>query len=371
MKITKRVKTGCALVLAASLALPGLSMVRTQAAGGIELDADCSITVSVAVGEYNSTQNKKYVEDFENMEIPVVIYKVADVDVTGQKFTPVEPFSSMKLDGIGNETKASQWLELAKEVAGNERLGEAEQWKENTVSGMAKFESLKPGMYLVAPEASYNRDYTTQYTFSPYLTALPSSAYTITYDNEGNPAHMDADGNTLGDEWDYDATIGLKSQAIPQYGRLDITKELQNFNETLGTTTFVFQVEGTDEDGNIFSEVVSTTHERLASETVTIEKIPAGMTVTVREVYQGASYEIVGDIEKDVKIWSDAAVNAADGQSVDGEVIHTAALIFENRYNGGNRGGYGVMNEFTQGADGWQWQSYPQVPDNQDTPAED
>ncbi len=368
MKITKRVKTGCALVLTGLLALPGLSMLQTEAAGAIDQNAACSITVSVTVGENNVDQNEEYVEDFQLMSIPVDLYKVADVDVTGQKFTPVAPFESMDFSGISSETSASEWLDLAKEAANNEKLNESEHRAVNIASGTAKFEGLKPGMYLVAPKATYNSDYTTEYTFTPYLTALPSSAYTISYDNEGNPLHTE--DNQLSDEWNYDTTIGLKPQADPQFGRLDITKILDNFNETLGTTTFVFRVEGSDEDGNIFSEVVSTTHESLANETVSIEKIPAGMTVTVTEIYTGASYEIVGEIAKDVKIWSDAAVREANGETIDGQIVQSGAVSFENRYNGGNRGGYGVMNEFTNGVDGWQWQSYPTVPDNQDTPEE-
>ncbi len=371
MKITKRVKAGCALVLAGALVFPGMSKLRTEAAQAVDVDKqDCSITISISVGEDHTDQNKDYVEDFMTMHIPVDLYKVADVDVTGQKFTSAEPFKSMKFEGISSETKASEWLDLAKEASENEKLAEAEHWEAVTESGTARFENLRPAMYLVMPRAAYNDDYTIEYTFTPYLTVLPSSAYTLSYDSEGNPEHTGDD--PLSDEWNYDTTIGLKPQAEPQYGKLNITKILDNFNETLGRTSFVFEIEGKDDDGNVFSEVVSTTHETLATETVTVDKIPAGMTVTVTEIYSGASYEIVGEIAKDVKIWSEAAVEAADGEMIGDEIIHTAEVSFENKYNGGNRGGYGVMNEFTnEGVDGWQWNSYPKVPGNEDTPEEE
>ena len=143
--------------------------------------------------------------------------------------------------------------------------------------------------------------------------------------------------------------IGLKAEGEPQYGRLNITKVLSNYNETLGRTSFVFQVEGRDETGAlVYSNVISTTHEGAGSETVTLEKIPAGLTVTVTEVYSGASYELVDSGEKDVLIWSDAAV--ASGEHSE------ASVSFANRYGGGNRGGYGVTNHFdSDGSGGWKW----------------
>lgn len=73
------------------------------------------------------------------------------------------------------------------------------------------------------------------------------------------------------------------------------------------------------------------------------------------EVYSGASYENVGGLTQDVLIWSDAAV----GQTVNGQTIETAEVTFNNEYNGGNRGGYGVTNEFTNGNEGWEWTSGP------------
>ena len=64
----------------------------------------------------------------------------------------------------------------------------------------------------------------------------------------------------------------------------------------------------------------------------------------------------------DILIWSDAAVDHAAGGTVNGEVIQTAEVSFQNRYDGGNRGGYGVTNEFTNGGDGWEWTSESKVP---------
>lgn len=378
MKISRKAKTGCAVVLAAMMTLTGLSMQQSYAATAIDENVPRSITVSASIGRNHSEQDEKYVADLESMNVPVVLYKVADVDVTGQKFTPVGPFGGMTFD-IDDQTTAAEWQELAAEAMGimDGKEPGTRTYKSRLESGAvkgnaaAKFDNPELGMYLVvagdrfeednSAMFSYNTDYTKKYIFAPYLTVLPSSAYTTEYDSEGNPVHTGADGNVLSDDWIYDTTIGLKVAAEPLYGRLNITKELQNFNETLGRTTFTFLVEGRDPvtDELLYSDVVSTTHEELAAETVTLEEIPAGITATVTEIYSGASYETVGENVKTVRIWSDEAVENAEGQTVGGEVIQTPAVTFENRYNGGNRGGYGVNNEFELREGVWEWTSGP------------
>ncbi len=363
MKISRKAKTGCAAVLAALMAVTGLSMQQTYAAKAVDLERkDCSIKISVSIGRNGDKHgNDEYLEDFNAMSIPADLYRVASVDVTGQNYETYAPFNSVDLSGINSETKASEWLDMAKTAAAKENLeaakeasneGEQLYWNETIQSGTATFTGLAPGMYLVVPETTFNLDYTVKYSFTPYLTALPSSAYTTGYDEDGNAMQ------TGSDEWIYNTEIGLKPEAEPLFGRLEITKELENFNETLGQTTFTFLVEGRDpETGELlYSDVVSTTHEELASETVTLEHIPAGITVTVTEIYTGASYEAVGDIAKDVLIWSDEAV----GKEVDGVTIETPAVTFQNRYNGGNRGGYGVNNQFERENGVWEWKSGPE-----------
>ncbi len=352
MRISRKGKTGCALVLAALVGLTGVSMQQTYAADGIDVNKnDCSITVSVSIGKGGDTHgNDKYVEDFNEMNIPIDLYRVADVDVTGQKYISIAPFENVNLTDISSATTADEWLAKAAEASKEENLEKATPVNAVTASGEAKFENLTPGMYLVVPQETFNTDYTVKYTFTPYLTALPGNEYALT--------------GAGSDEWIYDTEIGLKPEAEPQFGKLNIRKRLQNYNDTLGQTTFVFQAEAVDEAGEllydaenkpVYSEVVSTTHAGLAEETVTLEHIPAGVTVRVTEVYSGASYEGVGDTVQEVLIWSDAA----EGQTVNGQTIETAEVSFENRYDGGNRGGYGVTNEFTNGNAGWEWTSGP------------
>lgn len=350
-------------------------MKQTYAAGAVDASKPRKITVTASLGQNNSEQDKNYVEDLRSMKVPVALYQVATVDVTGQDFTPVAPFEEMKFD-ISDKTTAEEWQKMAAQAmeilaAKNPGTNYSSELRggsdSDSAATQAVFQNPDMGMYLVVAgtefnddntaKFSYNADYTKKYIFTPYLTALPSSPYTTTYDSDGNPVHTDTDGNTLSDGWDYEPEIGLKIATEPLYGQLEITKELQNYNETLGQTTFTFLVEGRDPVSGelVYSDVVSTTHQALASETVTLTDIPAGVTVTVTEIYTGASYEVVGDVAKDVLIWSDEAV----GQDVGGVTIQTPSVTFRNRYNGGNRGGYGVNNEFELREGVWDWASGP------------
>lgn len=335
MKVRKRLKRGYALALAVLLGLSCLIHMQTQAAVRIEADrTDCTLTVSVAA----SPVEDEFQKDLNEMKIPVKLYRVAEVDQVG-RYTSVAPFNSdvnkVDLSGINSETKAEDWLKLADDAmkcltenTQADRTGTIE-------SGSLTFTGLATGMYLVVPEETYNLDYTVLYKFTPYLTALPSSVYTTT--GEGS------------DDWNYTTTIGLKAEGEEQFGKLIINKNLNNYNETLGTASFVFRVEGRDDAGTlVYSKVISTEHSGMDPQQVTLDPIPAGLEVTVTEEYPGASYRVVGlDTYENVLIWSDAAVENGH---------ETAAVAFTNEYDGGNRGGYGVTNRFdTDGSGGWNW----------------
>lgn len=331
MKISRSMKSGCALAMAALLALPCLNLMQARAAGPVIQDQDCKLTISVddaLLGEDASA------EDLAGMTIPVDLYKVADVDVSGA-FNSTEVFKDINFNVImDGDTNAATWEELAAETA--EKLTEVKPTATGTIEkgAPAVFEGLRAGMYLVAPQDTFNADYSMEYVFTPYLTALPSSEYTL---------------NGAGsDDWIYDRTISLKGEAEQQFGKLTIQKTLNNYNTSLGQMTCVFEIEGKDASGNVeYSDVVSITLGGADTSSITIENIPAGLNVTVTEVYAGGSYEVVGDNVKTAVIVSDAGVEGGNAQ---------ASVDFANQYNGGNRGGYGVTNEFSIGEDGeWNW----------------
>lgn len=351
MKISRNLKRGCALALAALLVLPCVNLMQTKAAGPVVQDRDCELTVAVdttetvwGVGVGAGTS----AEDFENMTVSVNVYKVADMNVSAE-FTSTTGFEDLDFNVVMEDSNAATWENLAAEAV--QRL----EGVEPTATGNIKkgnpvvIGSLGVGMYLIVPQETFNSDSTRKYVFTPYLTALPSSDYTQT--------------GAGSDDWQYDRTIYLKGEAQPQFGKLTINKTLQNYNATLGLTTSVFEIVGKDaQDNVVYANVASVTHDGAGEQSVTLENIPAGIIVTVTEVYAGASYEIVGENVQTTTIVSDAAV---------GLEKPAASAAFTNRYNGGNDSGYGLMNEFKAGDEEgvWEW-TKPTTPGVPQGPAE-
>lgn len=338
MKISKRLTKGCALTLAFLLTVPFMGRMQTQAANGIDTGKDdCSITVAV--------EQEGYEGGYGKAGIPVALYRVADVNVSG-KFTGIDTFAGMDFNDVGeasaSEATANAWRTLSEEAAKHlkgvipvDQKNVVPAIGEGAAGASAEFTGLSTGLYLIVPAESYNDDYSVKYKFTPYLTALPSSEYALT--------------GTGSDEWVYEAKVGLKMESEQQYGKLNIRKTLTDYNQSLGQVSFVFQVEGRDEhDVLVYSNVISTTHTGAGEVTAVLDKVPAGIKIMVTEVYSGASYEIDGDSEKTVNVISDAAVEAEAGSE--------ASVSFTNRYDGGNRGGYGVTNQFDKDHNNnWQW----------------
>lgn len=320
------VKRGSAIALAVILVLPGISLLKAHANNGIDTTKEGNLTITV--------EGNTYADELNEMEIPVSIYKVADVSVD-RIYTSVDAFTEMDFSTIDSDTTAADWLVLAEQATGYTdgatAVAEAVVKAEGTSAAKAVIDNLPVGLYLIVPEDVYTSDYTYKYTFTPYFTALPS--------------YVPETG------WNYDPEVGFKVGLEEQYGKLHITKNLTDYNVSLGKVTFVFLVEGVNATGQtVYSNVVTTTHSEAGSETVTLENIPANATVTVTEVYSGASYTVSGDsVKSDIIIYSEKAVE---------EGATEASVSFANNYDGGLKGGYGVTNHFeSDGNGGWTWEN--------------
>ena len=341
MKIGRRTKQRYAAALAVLLGVSGMGYIQTQAANGIVLNKkDCSITISA--------NNSVVEEETAGVTIPVRLYQVADVDASG-RFTSLDGFPDVNEPDRNQDgsVTAEEWKALADEAESAlsedaEPAGEVQLVMEPAPGGEVSarpvtMEGLSVGMYLVAPGEVYNDDYSVQYTFEPYLTALPSSEYTLT--------------GAGSDEWNYETEIGLKAEAVPQTGSLRIVKNLETYNASLGPVTCVFQVEGTDRSGNLYSNVISAVLDGMTGEAV-LENIPAGMAVTVTEVYSGASYQLTDADGKTAVIVSEEGIRQGVNDGA------TASVSFTNDYDGGNRSGNGVVNHFEKDEndeDVWIW----------------
>lgn len=315
--MNKRLKQGTTFLLALALAFPLLTLPGARAANAIETDRKCSVSFSVS-GEDNELTAA-------GTDIKVNLYKVADVDVSGN-YTATGAFTELDVSSVraDNNDVASKWAARAKEA---QKLLKDSVKPTTTVTlaaGTGSLADLATGLYLVDTPEVVTTNYT--YTFTPYLVSLPTNNY---YSN----------GN---DTWIYDLTdtnaIGLKPEEHARYGDLKIYKTLANHNATTGKkTTFVFQIDITPRKSDKTETRIESLDFKAAGESsVTITKIPAGAAVKVTEVYSGASYKLTSANDQTTTIV------ATDR----GTTNTPASVSFTNDINNNMNGGYGVKNNF-------------------------
>lgn len=310
--MNKRLKQGTTFLLALALAFPLLTLPGARAANAIDTDQKCSVAFNVS-GKYN-----ELTADCTN--ITVNLYKVADVDVSGN-YTATKDFTGLDVSSVraDNNDAASEWAARAKEA---QKLLKDSVIPTATVpltGGIGAKAGLDTGLYLVDTPEVVTTNYT--YTFTPYLVSLPTNNY---YSN----------GN---DTWIYDLTdtnaVGLKPEEHARYGDLKINKRLANHNATTGKkATFVFQIEINKTE----TRIESLDFEAAGDSSVTITKIPAGAKVKVTEVYSGASYKLTSANDQT------ATIVATDR----GSTNTPASVSFTNDIDDNMNGGYGVKNNF-------------------------
>lgn len=314
MKANKKYLAGLAAV---ALLVAGIKLPSLYAADAIEADRKCSLTVSVE-------KTADYGEDLANADIDIKIYKIADMASTGA-FTSTKDFASLKIEDIASgEENWPQTAEDAVKIVEDKKLEADGEFHVENGTGMWK--NLSHGLYLVEAADTDTDNYT--YKFNPYIISLPDNLYYQTK-------------NVEDDAWIYDVTAGLKPERENRYGSLKIVKTLQDFNDSLKEATFVFSVEGTDKDGNVvYSNVASTTFDGAGTKEAVLDEIPAGTTLTITEVYSGASYTLTSDETQTGTVVADETIEAD----------------FSNTYNNELKPGYGVTNHFDYSEDdGWRW----------------
>ena len=312
--MNKRLKQGTTFLLALALAFPLLTLPGARAANAIETDRKCSVAFSVS-GEGNELTDT-------GTDITVNLYKVADVDVSGN-YTATGAFTGLDVSSVraDNNDAASKWAARAKEAQKLLKDSVKPTAKVTLAAGTGSLADLATGLYLVDTPEVVTTNYT--YTFTPYLVSLPTNNYY----SSGN------------DDWIYDLTdtnaIGLKPEEHARYGDLKINKTLVNHNATTGKkATFVFQIEITPLKGKTETRIESLDFEAAGDSSVTITKIPAGAAVTVTEVYSGASYKLTSANDQTTKII------ATDGKGA------PVSVSFTNDIDDNMNGGYGVKNNF-------------------------
>lgn len=315
--MNKRLKQGSTFLLAVALTFPLLTLPGAKAANAINTGQKCSI-------EFDISGNSS---ELLSANIPVNLYKVASVDVSGN-YTATGTFAKLDLSSVSADnldTAAATWSERAAEA---KKLLKDDTEPTTTVTltqGRGTATGLNTGLYLVDTSEVVTTNYT--YTFTPYLVSLPTNNY---YSN----------GN---DNWIYDLTkeynsaVGLKPEEHARYGDLKINKTLAHHNATTGKkATFVFKIEITPLKGKTETRIESLDFEAAGDSSVTITKIPAGATVTVKEEYSGASYKLTSANDQN------ATIVATDR----GAKVDPASVSFTNDIDNNMNGGYGVKNNF-------------------------
>lgn len=319
--MNKRLKQGSTFLLAVALTFPLLTLPGAKAANAIDTDAECSIQFDIGG---NSSE-------LLSASIPVNLYKVASVDVSGN-YTATGTFAKLDLSSVSADnldTAAATWSERAAE-AKKLLKDDTEPTTTTLTQGRGTATGLDTGLYLVDTPKVITPNYT--YTFTPYLVSLPTNNY--------------YSGNGASDDWIYDLTkehnsaVGLKPEQHVRYGNLVINKELVDHNATFGNNaTFVFQIDITTLDNKKETRIEELTFNAAGSDSVTIEKIPAGSHVTVTEVYSGASYELASAKSQE----TDIIANPEKETEVE---FKPAEVSFINKHDGRTNGGYGVKNNF-------------------------
>lgn len=128
------------------------------------------------------------------------------------------------------------------------------------------------------------------------------------------------------------------------YGKVQLKKTLDSYNETLGGAMFVFDVKATLENEVIFNDVFTTDFKAPGAQTIDIGNFPVGTEITVEEVYSGSSYQLSG---------SNKTQKLTIQLNAEGTGVVDVLAEYINTYNDKLVPGAGVRNHYERNGSGW------------------
>ena len=330
--MNKRVKIWSACALALAVIVSGLTIPGAYAADAVDTGRTCSIEFDLACNVDQGTKvgdEPTYLEELTAAEETINLYKVADIAATG-KYTAVAGFESLGLESVDSDTSATEWAdkaEAAKTIVEESKMSAT--ITATIVAGQTKATvgGLATGMYLIVPE-DVESDYF-KYSFNANLISLPNNYY-----DPDQIGSSDAWVYELIDDGTVNHAVGLKPGREELKGSLKINKDLDVFNATYDSATFIFNVHVKKLDGTETNNVYKMAFTGAGSDSLVISDIPAGATVTVTEVYSGASYSLA------------SANNQTATIIAQKEGVNPVSVSFTNTHNGGQNGGSGVVNHY-------------------------
>lgn len=364
MKKIANWKKGIALILATVIMVSGFAISNVYAARAIDTTTKCTVSVSIADmnDESNADLDRAYnTMQLSSVEFSVKLYKVADVTKSAvytitDAFKGVADVDGKEIEELSSVT-ASEWIDIVdnanKIVEANEQM--QPDFVIDVANGQGSNTNVNVGLYLVVvPEVVTD---TESYTFKNYLIQLPyvDGAWTL---NENNEYAFVGE-----DEWIYNVKLNwaTKYERTDRLTGIQISKTVDTFNKSMNDTSFVYSIVAeknysTDPENpkmvRVFDDIRSIDFSQAGTNKITVENIPAGSVVTVKEIYAGATYQIVG--ENEVKL---------DQLAVTEEY---PVVSFENTYDEkliGN--GTAVVNTYSKGETGWNWTSEQEVQNNE------
>ncbi len=333
-----RIKKGyVAGALALILAVLGLELTMVRAADALDFrNHTCSLTIE--------TTGVEFAKELSNVpEIPVKLYQVASMDESAEYTVNTRTYGSdvvIENKGQDRAAWAQMWKDMAAKAANKIEASGGSIRADATVamrpvtqgnntysSGTAR--NLAPGLYLVAAESVRYGGY--EYSFTPYLISVPTNEY-----------RMVSGGGK--DEWLYDVTVGLKPARKPLDGEMVIQKTLNTYNESLGEVTFIFEVTGTDPVTGqvVYNNVISMNYDSTTpngTQSVKITGLPVGTVMTVKEIYNGASYTELSSEQR-------TTIEGYETDSSGNPISQTKPVSFVNDYDDELKKGYGIVNHF-------------------------
>lgn len=326
--------------MAAVVAVSGFGVYQSQAAEKINEKEQCTITVKVpdSCTLDDKPDDSSIVNGISLYDgtLEVDFYKLADIELNGEigiSLADVDLSDLSRSDVTAKDIKAAanKAYEVVKDSAPNYKV-EINPSKE-TSKKVNDDEGVDRGIYLYVVKDFQNKQY--QYSFDKYIVMVPYST-TISQGTKVDEHGNIVDVEESSDDWVYDTEIALKCKATEIYGKLKITKELKTYNESLGTTPFVFEVEAFygEEDNKeiVYSNVFSMDFEKPGEQYIEVEKIPANSKVIVKEVYSGASYTIEGDVEKTTEIKENETAEVKFTNDYNDQT-DVGAISIENHFN--------------------------------------
>lgn len=368
MRDTHGVRRVLACLLAGMLLLSALPALADNAF--VDLTEECKVTVNAT-----ATDDEAFKKDIAEAKVQVDLYLVAAAvkelkdesgkvikDVTGSDtylyqlepaFAEIGPIPETE-DIAEPRPTSEEWRALADAAAAIILDGaEIEPAAANVAAGtqitglkaglyaiIAHGEGMTPGQYvrtIPAEDGTAEKTVTIansavfEYQFQPELVSLPTKEAP-----EGGQANT-ADATP----WIYDPTVAMKPGREQRKGSLTVTKTLESYKAG-EKASFVFRM--TVENpyavpAESYSKVYMLNFKEPGSKDFEVTDLPAGATVTVTELYTGATYRLKDSDGGPKTIAADAFIE----------------FSFVNEYEPDNPGGgYGILNHFYQTeGEGW------------------